>query len=792
MIKNGTAGNNTLNGTDSADYISGRGGDDVLNGLGGDDYLYGGEGKDDISDGLGLDHLYGQAGDDEFFMTAGDADTVDGGDGLDIIHYHTPGGGPTVVDFLNNAVNSGAALGDQLTSIEGFHGSSTTDIVYGDDALNLFYGSLGNDHYTGRGGQDLYFGFATSDPDVHVDTFEIAFGSRASALATAAGIAAPPAGAAVAYYEIWNDANHNMIRDAGEVSKQADVLESIEYFVGTAGNDKLTGSTADETFSPLLGANTVNGGTGYDTLSYNFLSGSIDGLGTGVTVDLAAGTAIADQQSTLISIEAVNGSAWDDQIMGNSGANLLMGLDGNDALDGRDGADELHGGNGDDILVGGGGNDILNGGLGADMIDGGTGVDTLSYASASTSIAVSLLRGAGYSPIINDVPVSSPTSDGDSIVNIENVVGSLYDDIIVGSDGNNILEGRTGDDTINGCAGNDVIYGDTNPLSIIEPFVPEPSISDTNLIDDCDCDVTAFGGPTPTQTFDDTIFGAEGNDTIYGQLGDDRIAGGDGADTLLGDEGNDILEGDAQNDRLDGGLGTDLLDGGDGNDTISGGAGFDIIFGGTGLDTVDYSASPSAVTVNLGQYWLNSGGDASTDYLSDIMDQLGDGADPATVLQSSLFLSFLSLIASNGTETGFTLSIPDVILDVENVTGSAFADVLVGDGFTNTLNGGSGNDTLDGKGGDDTLIGGNGNDLYRVDSIGDVVSETSSLGGVDTVESNVSFTLSANVENLVLVGADTIDGTGNALANNLIGNIADNILNGGAGAYSRPSWIASA
>jgi Ca2+-binding RTX toxin-like protein len=777
MIKNGNAGNNNLIGGNDADYLSGRGGDDFLDGAGGNDFLYGGDGIDVLADGAGQDQLYGQDGDDTFIMANGEVDVVDGGAGLDVVYYSAADTGPTVVDFVNSSLNSGAAAGDQLVSIEGFFGSSLTDIVSGNDNLNLFYASFGDDRYDGRGGQDLYYGY-NWNPSANIQGFEIAFGTRANALATAAGIAAPPAGSAVAYFELWVDGNSNGIKDAGEISKYADVLTSIEYFVGTDGNDKMTGSAADETFSPLTGVNTVNGGAGIDVLSYNFLDASIDGL-NGVTVDLAAGWAKLDQQSTITNIENVNGSAWNDVLMGSAGVNVLMGLDGDDALDGRGGNDELHGGKGNDILVGGDGNDILSGGDGEDLIDGGAGTDTLSYASASTAIAVSLIRGEGLSP--TDIGFS-PASNGDSILNVENVVGSLYDDIIAGSDGNNVLEGRTGDDTINGCGGNDIIYGDSNSASAVPEFVPEPSLSDTNIIDDCDCDASNFDGSTPAQSFDDTLYGAEGNDTIYGQLGDDHIAGGTGNDILQGNEGNDIIEGGDGADRIDGGLGTDFLDGGTGNDTISGGAGFDIIFGGIGSDTVDYSASPSAVTANLGQFWLNSGGDASTDLLAEIMTQLADGADPSTVFQSSLFLSFLPLIAADGTNTAFTLGLPDVIMGVENLTGSNFNDSLTGDAFANILTGNNGNDILDGMGGNDTLIGGNGNDLYRVDSTGDVVTEASSTGGTDTVESTATFTLSANVENLVLLGDGAINGTGNALANTITGNAANNVLNGGAGA----------
>lgn len=333
----------------------------------------------------------------------------------------------------------------------------------------------------------------------------------------------------------------------------------------------------------------------------------------------------------------------------------------------------------------------------------------------------------------------------------------------------------------------------------------------------------------------DVLNGEDGDDTLFGQGGDDIINGGAGNDLIHGGSGVDTLRGGADNDTIHGGEGTEEnVYGDDGNDILVsggeghywGGDGDDLIIagltsgvnefldGGAGIDTVDttswngtYEVNLAAGTTNFGEVFtsfenvITGGGadiitgtsganvirtGAGTDTVNagdgDDIVEGGDGADTMhgeggiDTLDYSKAIGAVTVSLGNGTGSG-SHATGDVFTGFENVIGSSQSDTLTGDAGANTLVGGFGNDTLDGSTGTDRLEGGLGNDTYGVDSEGDVIIELLNAG-LDQVFSSANITLSTHVENLTLLGAQALTGTGNDQNNVLVGNDAANILSG--------------
>lgn len=267
---------------------------------------------------------------------------------------------------------------------------------------------------------------------------------------------------------------------------------------------------------------------------------------------------------------------------------VFFGEGGDDIIQGGEGRDFLYGGEGSDHLDGRGGNDFLDGGADDDLLDGGNGLDSINYHHSNDAVTVNLGTGEA----------SGGHAEGDTLVNVEYVRGSTYDDVITGDEGGNFLCGIGGDDALYGMGGDDVLRGAEGA-----DFMDGGSGFDTLTYWSSDAGVTVDfrtgtgqGGHAEGDSFTgmEAVKGSEHHDDVliaddsgllfFAYGGDDTLLGGDGKDRLYGGEGDDLLEGGKARDWLDGGSGSDSLLAGNGHDVLIGGSGDDVLAGGAGRD----------------------------------------------------------------------------------------------------------------------------------------------------------------------------------------------------------------
>jgi Ca2+-binding RTX toxin-like protein len=460
-------------------------------------------------------------------------------------------------------------------------------------------------------------------------------------------------------------------------------------------NDTVTGGAGTDTILGGIGNDSLDGGADADTISGEDGNDTLIGGGGGDSLSGGNGTDLADYGSSVLAVNVtINGNAnTDGDAAGDtlSGIENLQGSANNDTLTGDSGVNSIHGGNGDDLVQGLGG---------ADTLIGGAGIDTLTYANSAGAVNVTLNAASGNTG--NDAA-------GDVISEFENLTGSTGNDTLTGDGGANIISGLAGTDTINGGLGNDTLIGGAGADRIdggggidLADYSGNGTAVNVNLSDAS----TETGGEA---------------------LGDSLT----GVENLLGTTGNDTLTGDtlAGGNVLDGGAGT-------GNDILAGLGGADTLIGGAGTDTADYTASASAVNVNLSDAATETGGDAAGDTLSGMENVTGSSTGNDTITGDGQ-ANVLSGLGGADTLTGNAGN--DTLLggvgndslsggnDNDSLDGGNDQDTLLGGDGIDTLRGGAGNDRLDGGLGIDVLDGGTGNDTLIAAGNGETL-----LGGDDS------------------------------------------------------------
>lgn len=361
-----------------------------------------------------------------------------------------------------------------------------------------------------------------------------------------------------------------------------------ETLIGTDGDDLIFGDDGDDILIGGDGGDELEGGNGSDTVDYSASDEK-------VLINLqnnshSKGHAEGD---SLVDIQNVIGSAYDDILIGDSEDNIFTGGKGADTIQTADGDDKVYAEKGDDHVELGAGDDYVRVGGGAEYFDGGEGVDTISYYKSSGGVTIDLSTNEA----------SGSWAENDTVLNFENVYASKAgDDYIVGSSDDNLIKTYGGDDKVYAGKGDDVVklgsgddyvrvgggeeYFDggsgTDTISYYKSSGGVTINLATNTVSGSWAEndtVKNFENVYASKTGDDHITGTSGANYIKTYGGDDRVYSGGGDDIVKLGSGDDYVKS---------GGGADILYGGSGDDRFDAGSGDDIIYGGSGADSFHY------------------------------------------------------------------------------------------------------------------------------------------------------------------------------------------------------------
>ena len=765
----GTAGNDSLTGTQGDDSIAGLAGSDTINALGGNDTLDG---------GAGIDTLNGGLGNDRYIVTAGDV-------------LSDTGGTDTVVTDVSWTLGAGF----ENVQLIGTGNISAT----GNNDANLAVGNSGNNYFNLRSGNDTIqagagndwidmsaFGMASYGDDVvdggaGTDTVNFAVGAGQQSAITV-------------------DLTAGTIRGGGVSGIGSVGVMSIERVIGAGFNDSMKGSAAAETLEGREGNDTLSGMGGNDTL--------VGGTGQDVFLFAAApGTGNVDQVADFVS--ASDKLTFDNSVFtalggaGNFGPGDARFAAGAGFTSGRDSSDRL-------IY------NTTNGQLFYDSDGNGAGasqlVATLQGAPALSATDIVVTGGGGSNAINGTAGNDSLTgTDGNDSIN-----GLGGNDTINGRGGNDTIDGGDGDDRLNGEFGADLLRGGAGNDTLLNGEVgglDEPTDTLDGGLGNDTYDLRAFAlQPAPNTV----IVDAGGIDSV---LAHHDFTLPDGIENLTQGEGV-VANGNALNNVIttltnephayfvDGREGNDTLIGGDDRDTITGGLGndtfvflrpsdpeFDLSVDqledfGAGADRLNFDNRGFTQLGAAGDFTtgdarfasgagLTSGQDGSDRLIYDTLNgdlyYDPDGSGAAGSVQVARFTGAPALVATDITVIGPGPGPTPTqgTAGNDSLTGTEGNDSISGLAGNDTLNALGGNDTLDGGADIDTLNGGFGDDTYIV-TTGDVLNDT---GGIDTVITDVSWSLGADFENLTMTGTGNVSVTGHNGNNSAIGNSGNNYFN---------------
>lgn len=671
------------------------------------DTLRGDNKANELFGNLGSDTLEGRGG----------ADVLNGGAGIDTATYASSAS--RVIVRLDDSILSapssasgGDATGDQLISIENLTGSAFDDSLTGSSGANVLKGGGGDDSLFGLGGDDTLEGALGSD---------LIDGGAGTDTAVYSGALAG------VHVTLRDPGVDGFVREA-VVNKVSfgDTLRDIENvtgsdfadsFAGNAGANTFNGGGGNDTFVSSRGNDSYNGGSGVDTVDF-----SSDGA---ITINFQTGVVTfsgSTERDTLSSIERVLGSQSGDTFISSvSTDDVMVGRGGNDTYTVNDAADsvveslnggfdtvltaldyrlaagqeiellattnaagtaaiDLTGNELNNTLRGNAGRNILAGGLGDDVLDGGAGLDTVDYSSSGVAVLV-------------DLSNAGPQNTGqgfDTLVGIEGVIGSAFDDSFVATMGTNLFTGGPGlDDT--------VFYARfTSAVTVNLNFSGLQAIG---------------GGLFHSLDGIENVFGTNLGDVLIGNGADNHLDGGQGNDVMRGLGGDDTLVGFSENDTYEF-IGTNL-----GRDTFIDASGFDTaVFDFSALDFFARDVNDLVAVFNDGSSFRVTGHFNG--------QQIESARDSVTGTTMTLATALIGGDASGiiaGTDVAETLD------------GKGGNDFLYGNGGNDTLLGGTGKDLLDGGQGNDLLVGGEGNDQL----VGGAGADTflfAPRGGRDTIE----------------------------------------------------------